>query len=387
MSRAAPSEIPFVHLRSGDAHFLIPLTRRSLGFALRTWPMSRRWRLVERFLHIPGGTRIVRPVLAMLRPATKDSDEKLLASLGVSRPGDREMVAATSWRGEEGATTLFLFGVDDQAPTTVTKLAPVSRGAALRHEAGILGQLGPAAESAGARVPHVIEFSEIDGRGSLILSSLVGQSASVLLRRRPGELAKLLDKISDWLERWSAATRSEAELTRALCEELILGPARALALEMANGCAYTAWLERACEPLVGCAVPFVSAHYDLTMSNVLVDGEGRIGVVDWEEARANGLPLADFWYSACDALVAAGDLDRPTAFAQCFATARGRSELIEAHERQLRSVVGGPSGWIDLCFHACWLQHGANEQARPWGDERPFLEVVNRLSELALEQS
>jgi len=390
MSRAGRSKAPFIHLRSGDARFLIPLTSRSLGFALRTWPMSlsRRWREVERLLRIPGVTRIVRAVLPKLhRTARGGADADLLALQVASQSNDREVIVATSWRGKDGAITLFRFGADDRDPETVMKLAPASRSAALQHEASILGKLGPDAESAGARVPRVIEFSEAEGGGSLIISGLAGQPASALLRRQPGDVPKLVDQVSNWLERWSALTLSTAELTPAHCEQLALDPVRTLAQEIDNGDAYIELLKRACEPLVGRAVPFVSAHNDLTMSNILVDGEGRIGVVDWEEARSNGLPLADFWYSACDALVAAGDVDRPSAFDQCFPTAGGRSQLIEAHERRLRSIVGGPPGWADLCLHACWLQHGVNEQTRSAGDSRPFLAVVNRLSQLALQGS
>jgi hypothetical protein len=47
-------------------------------------------------------------------------------------------------------------------------------------------------------------------------------------------------------------------------------------------------------------------HGDLTGDNVLVDG-GRFGLVDWEHARADGLPLADLLFFAAHVLPGRGD--------------------------------------------------------------------------------
>ncbi len=383
MSRAGQSEAPSIQLGSGDARFLIPLTRRSLAFAQRVWPLSDRWRWIERLLqYVPASSILLRVILPNFGFAVHKASSKPL--LGQSDWNDREALVATSWRGEEGATTVFLFEADEGTPSVVAKLAPPSRSGALRNEAHILDELGPGARSAGAQVPSVIRYSEIEGGCSLLLSCLPARPASMLLRERPGAVAEVISDVSGWLNRWHAATARELELTPARSEQLILGPARLVAPHLESGAAYLDWLTNACGRIGGHEVPFVCAHNDLTMSNILVDDQGRIGVVDWEEARPDGLPLADFWYSACDAVLSARHRDRLSAFVECFPTNTDRDALIWPYERDLRSAVDGPPEWVDLCFHACWMQHAANEQARPVDDDRPFLSIANRISKLAM---
>jgi hypothetical protein len=34
---------------------------------------------------------------------------------------------------------------------------------------------------------------------------------------------------------------------------------------------------------------------------------------------------------------------------------------------------------VELCFHACWLRHAANEAARG-DDPRPFAEILRRVA-------
>ncbi len=386
MSRAGQSKAPFIQLGSGDAQYFIALTGRSLAFALGTWPLSHRWRWVERLLrYAPVSSTVLRAILPSFGFAIHKAKSKPLVV--ESDWNDREMVVATSWRGQQGATTIFLFEADERSPSVVAKLAPSSRRAALRNEADKLDELGPGARMSGAQVPAVIRYSESEARCSLLLSCVPGRPASMVLRERPGAIAGVVGDISGWLNRWNAATAHQLELTAEHYERFVLEPARAVAPDLESGAAYLDWLADACRRLSGRAVPFVCAHNDLTMSNILIAPEAPIGVVDWEEARLDGLPLADFWYSACDALLAAGHRDRLHAFAECFPTNSDRGALITSYESELRSVVGGPPEWLDLCFHACWMQHAANEQARPAGDDRPFLAIANRISKLALECS
>jgi thiamine kinase-like enzyme len=48
--------------------------------------------------------------------------------------------------------------------------------------------------------------------------------------------------------------------------------------------------------LEGGRVVITAAHNDLTMANVLTSREG-IGILDWEAAVADGLPMTDLWYA------------------------------------------------------------------------------------------
>lgn len=386
--RGLSNATPVLHLGSGDARFYVPLTHRSLGFALRTWPLSRRWRYVERLLkYVPGSSILLRRTLPNLGFASYDAGGEPFGWLlsRVTQSKNSEAIVATSWRGVRGATVLFAFADDDSTPSLVAKLVARSSKAALRHEAGILQSLSQEVKRAGARVPEVIEFSDDRDGGSLFMSGLPGQPASILLRERPSALPNVVGQLSGWLARWHAATLSQFEFTTARCEQLILAPARLLAPELDRADAYVEWLTKACGRLIGRAVPFVCAHNDLTMSNVLIDEKAPLGIVDWEEARVDGLPLADFWYSACDAVLAASSRDRISAFSECFPSSATRSGLIQSYERELASIIGpAPPEWIELCFHACWIHHAVNERARKTSEDRSFLAIVNRLSQFHL---
>ena len=58
-------------------------------------------------------------------------------------------------------------------------------------------------------------------------------------------------------------------------------------------------LERArqlIEPLRSAAIPLVFEHGDFSAPNILIDGNHRLGVVDWELAEPLGLPAADLLF-------------------------------------------------------------------------------------------
>jgi hypothetical protein len=295
-------------------------------------------------------------------------------------------LVATSWRQTEASALVFGFAGSDPTPALVAKQAPPSKSATASHEADMLSEVAPFAQQAGVGVPRLIDFIDELGQTYVLETGVSGRPVSQSLAHRPAELPTIVHKLSSWLEAWHQNSVRRAVLTAADCEEMILEPARLLAEGLHFGAEYLAWLEGASARLVGTEVPWVQTHNDLTMANVLQDDEGRIHVVDWEAARDRGLPLADFWYSACDAATACGTQDRATMFNHCFLEGGALNELVASHDRRLREIVGGPPEWVELCFHACWLQHAANEQSQRMADEdSPFLAIVNALAESALD--
>ena len=48
------------------------------------------------------------------------------------------------------------------------------------------------------------------------------------------------------------------------------------------------------EPLRHAKIPLVFEHGDFSSPNILLEDDGKLGVVDWELAETNGLPAADF---------------------------------------------------------------------------------------------
>ena len=160
---------------------------------------------------------------------------------------------------------------------------------------------------------------------------------------------------------------SETSFSRELLERELLAPAGAVGLPDS----YVSELERMGRAAEGKPVRLVAAHNDLTTANVLVAGGGRLAVVDWDTAAPRALPLGDLLYLLADAEAATrGFADRVAAF---FAAPRGE------HERRSRDALGLDETVADLCFHACWLRHAANEAMRP-EEARPFLEIVRAIA-------
>jgi aminoglycoside phosphotransferase (APT) family kinase protein len=165
-------------------------------------------------------------------------------------------------------------------------------------------------------------------------------------------------------------------------ERRLVMPATTLRLDLPES--YLAWLRSQADAAMGESLPSVATHGDLTMSNVLLAG-GSLGIVDWEAADADGLPLRDLLYAAVDATAARDDYrDRLSAFARCFPVHGASIAPLAAGLDRLRRDAGLTETTTTLCVHACWLQHAADERGkRGPGEARPFLSIVRYLAERA----
>jgi hypothetical protein len=118
------------------------------------------------------------------------------------------------------------------------------------------------------------------------------------------------------------------------------------------------------------------------MANVLFDERDQCGVVDWETGCCESLPFTDFYYAITDAVrITARCTAWLDAFKMCYLPGETYFAEIVAWREQLRSAIGAPPGFAELCFHACWLHHAFNEQQVTGpGEPRPFLEIVQWLA-------
>jgi phosphotransferase family enzyme len=286
-------------------------------------------------------------------------------------------VITTAWRPDEASVVLHRFS-EGAHPTAVAKLVePPS------VETDMLGQLAPAAGAAGASVPAVLISGQLGDWPVFLESTVPGRTAATLLRAEPAHLAPVLACVSAWLEVWNLATRDAQRPIHQDLEGLLLGPAARLAPQLDNGHAYHSWLTSRCAQ-IDRALPLVAAHNDLTTWNVLFDAAGHLGVVDWEAARPQALPLVDFFYLATDAVVMAhggpDQFERYRALEVSLAPSGAHARVIRPWLARLCEALGVPKGCVDLCLHATFIEHALNERrwARP-GDPRPFHQLVNWL--------
>jgi hypothetical protein len=318
--------------------------------------------------------------LVIRRPGARPLFEWLFR-LPPQTHGCGSVVIRTGWRGQDGAVILYRFVDGDDSPSAVAKMHLIHLSS-LIGEGDILDCLGPSARNAGAQVPLRLSLGRVNGHPVLLQSMIGGQSIVSLLRSEPRRLQEILTRLVSWLESWNRCTMVRRPLDRQLLEKELLTSAALLEPLLEQGGEYRNWLAERYVPFTGASVPLVATHNDLTMWNLLLGEEGRLGVIDWEFACERGLPFVDFFYAVTDAVTATlGYDDRLKAFQECFALDGTHARMVGQFLTQLRRVVQIPDEIVDLCFHACWLHHAANE-CRSTGpsDRRPFLKLVQWLA-------
>ena len=332
---------------------LVPVERDALRWALGTRALSRRAALVRL---LP--TRIVG--LAARRSVARRPHPRPLAEWLHALGRGTSVVLS----GE----TAFL--IDDAGVTLAARVEPRLPGSRTETERRALLELGTDARAAGAAVPTPLDQTELAGASLLVVTGLPGTPASRLIARRPRSRAALVDRLASWLGRWNEATAVERLLSPELLERKLLAPALALELDTPH----LAALEGLAAAAAGRRVKLVAAHNDLTTANVLVEPDAPLGIVDWESAEREDLPLGDLFYAVADAEAAVEAFrDRRDAFLASL----GRQA---AHERSLVARLALDPVVADVCFHACWLTHAANErQAAGREGGLPFLEIVRTI--------
>jgi len=262
---------------------------------------------------------------------------------------------------------------------TIVKSTRTGAGRDPLHEAGALQVLGPAARAAGARIPSVLYAGPAGRRVALTQPFLPGRQASDLLRARPAELRAVLESIVAWLTEWHRGSKHSRPLSASDVEQLVTGPADALASEIPGFSRYRERLVGLAASLGDRPVPFAAAHNDLTTSNVLV-GDGEIAVVDWESASAEALPLSDLDYLLVDAVAAARRQPRAAAYASCNGDGPD-AQLVRRLRAETRAELGIDDSAAELARHASWLAHARNEARRASaGAPRPFLAIAQALA-------
>lgn len=315
--------------------------------------------------------------LVVRRPGARSIFE-WLSQLGSGTNG--KALISTSSRGKKGSVVIHHFPVQSEGPSVVAKIALQTDGTLVR-EAAALYRLGPIASSAGARIPLVLGLKRIKGHSVLLQTGLRGQTVGALLASRCHRLPVILNRVVSWLESWNSSTIAAMQTDRELLEREILDPVALLAPLLDQGDEYEKWLKLRCRAIESTTIALVTAHNDLTMWNLVLGEDEQLGVVDWESARENDLPFVDLFYAVVDAIaIARGFDDRSRVLESCFVAGGAHERFIRELLMRLRRFVRAPDDMVELCFHACWLHHAANERRRgDPSDPRPFFKIVQWL--------
>jgi len=143
-------------------------------------------------------------------------------------------------------------------------------------------------------IPRVVAFEDFAGFRFLVETVVGGKP---LRHDKTGQHGQRnIAGTLDWLVEFHRSSRRPGTATADWHERLIAEPLRVLDRILPAASAERASLEatrRMAERLVDSAFPLVFEHGDFAPPNILVDAAGRIGVVDWELAEPEGLPLVD----------------------------------------------------------------------------------------------
>jgi hypothetical protein len=368
---------PLVQLPPRDPRCLVPLRQRPWMHTLRheigAHPTVRR--ALGAGAGLPAGPRLLAEALPGTALVARRPGAAPLAGWIDELGGDARLTESvavlTSWRGRVGPVALLCFGPDDERPWGVAKV-----GADAHAEADALSRLGADARAAGAEVPRLLASGAAGRRPALLESALGGRAAAPVLIAEPGRLADISRRIASWLESWNATTARRVAISPMELERRVLGglPREHLPPR------YRDWLAARCAAHDGMSLPLVAAHHDLTMWNLRLSDELRLGILDWAEAEADALPMTDLFYALADAAAASeGYRDRLAAVRGCFEPGGACAAIAAPLVAQARARLELGSEAAELCFHACWLRHAANE-GRTSAPDRPFGEIVRWLA-------
>jgi hypothetical protein len=358
-----------VHAPDVDrSRFVFPAGGREAGFAMRSLvSLSRPKRLAVRLMALlPLSPRL--PVSIVFRRPGAAPLASWCAELAAPVP-ECTVVTALSWRPGGAAVAMRFSGGD--APDMVVKV-----GAAGAAEAEGLRRVAPGALRSHIAVPRLLSVAELDGRPLVAETPVLGRPASLVVdgsaSRATRHVAALAERLGEW-ERTSAVRRPFTERD---AERILTGPAGGLADALPEG--YADALARACAALVGTVVPLVAAHRDTTASNVVVGKGTRIGLIDWEEATTETLPLGDLAYAIVDFAAASdGYRDRLAAYRQCFEPGGRFAATAGRLVDDAATALGLSAPVRSLALQACWLRHAGNELSET-GTAGPFQAILHR---------
>jgi aminoglycoside phosphotransferase len=328
LKRRLPTVSPRLLQKSVELLMRSPMVRRRLAISLigRRGPIGHTGTFAHRFAGLQG---VPRPYLV----ATP------------SFPSSRTVVFLM----EPGAS---------HEPTLVAKIARVEGGAeALRREADNLRAVHRDCETVEA--PRLRAHAIFDRHAVVLESAVPGRLMQPrIVRRAP---AVCIDAVMRWLEDLHRATRMPASDAPGRVMTLIESPLARLEPIVAHD----PWAQelllrvrRVTSRLASPGLPLVFEHGDLSSPNLLIQPDGRAGVLDWELAHPHGLPAVDLFFFLAFVAFARERATTPdecvNAFRQAFF---GPSAWARPYIERYAALVGVPTPALRPLFLLCWSRY------------------------------
>lgn len=254
---------------------------------------------------------------------------------------------------------IFLLMPEGQSePTLVAKLPRLPQASdSLEREASILQLIQTMRREKLDSVPQVIAYENYCGYPILVETAING----ILMDNRyiRHHLDACCRAVLDWLI--AIQPQDRAQLHTDAYKRLVRAPLRyfgeyfPLNEEESELLAAT---EDLIAPLTKMLLPMVIEHGDLSHPNIIVNAQGKVGVIDWELAIAEGLPACDLFFFLTYAAFArdrAGKTgDHVGAFHRAFFEKDGWARpYVKSYLRRM----GIPDNAAQPLFVLCWIRY------------------------------
>lgn len=270
------------------------------------------------------------------------------------------LVATPSFASSRSVVFLMEPGPSHDA-TLVAKIARVESGAeALSREAENLRAVHMA--YADVEAPRLTAHAVSDRHAIVLESGVPGRLMQPSLVRR--DPAGCLDAVMRWLQDLHRATRVPASSAPGRVMALVDSPLSRLEPIVAHDPASRDLLTRVrrlTSHLMTPGLPLVFEHGDLSSPNLLLQRDGRAGVLDWELATPRGLPAVDLFFFLAFIAFARERAKRPDQYVAAFRHAFfGPDAWARPYIAQYAASVGVPKPALGPLFLLCWSRYLAN---------------------------
>jgi hypothetical protein len=259
----------------------------------------------------------------------------------------------------------YLFAPGADEPDLVLKATrdPAFNGR-LENEVAMLLQLEKVDLGPRAQVPRAVTLAYSDGLAMAVESRVPGDPFAA--RARVGPTDPALELAVEWLTRMGVATRAAAPAA-AMRDALTASLDRCASLYRLTSAERTFLAERI-ERVVDLGCPTVLMHGDPGTWNLLLTTDSRLGILDWEAAERDGLPLWDLFH-----LVRAYATLASSAWLPHRSLRLARRHLVSgspltpafaAAVTRYREAVGLPPEIVEPLYHLGWVHRATKEASR-----------------------
>jgi aminoglycoside phosphotransferase len=257
----------------------------------------------------------------------------------------------------------LLVPVGSTEPVLVAKLPRLSgASASIEREVANLRACHALKPGGFDSIPRVVAFEEYLGRPILVETALVGPPIDPATIRR--DLDRCCQAVSAWLIDLQQPRPGTKQSALDWYEGVVEEPLERLRSLVPWSGEELRLLERTQElvaPLGALELPLVFEHGDLSHPNVMSQGNGGVGVVDWELAVPQGLPTYDLFFFLTYAAFALQNARTNNEYVAAFHTAFfGRSAWAQPYIVDYAEQLRLPQLALIPLFVLCWARYMAS---------------------------